>query len=429
MIYTDIYNAPAYKRSRTAYTAQCAFEYFATLLVSDAYIAKLLLEAGIDVATVGIISTLNQLSCVPSLLSIPLAKYGKNAKGTLLMTRTVSMLMFMLLYFVPFFSVPRAFRTALVMILMCGGHFFVQVSSPAYSRWSFSFIEPGKRARFSALKEMISLLSGILFTYCVGIVFDRYEMAGNLRGVFLLIAGTIFALNVLSFVCLSLMNRERDELSAVDRNMDILKNIKDTLRNRSFIHIVILTTLFSFGQYLTSGFLGTYKTVELAYSVGTVQIINVFACLARFAISMPFGIYSDRHSYAKGYTLAMLFAVLAFIASMLTTPGMRWLMIVHTVLYYISMAGTVQNTVNMCFGCVQPENLVAAMAIRSAVAGVCAFIASMVGSRIMTLVQRNGNALFGIPVYGQQVLSALSVAIILAAVVFSQRVIQKKPAR
>ena len=420
------FDSPAYKRSRAAYLSQCAFEYFVALLVSDAYIAKLLLEAGIDVATVGIISTLNQLSCVSSLLSIPLARRGNNAKGTVIFSRTVSMLLFMLLYFVPFISVSRAFRTVLVMVLMCGGHFFVQVSSPSYSKWSFFFSEPGKRARFSAVKEMVSLLGGILFTFFVGKVFDSYEMAGNLKGVFLLIAALIFALNILSLICLILMNREGDDQTTVPPKMNFLKTVKETLKNRAFVNIVILTTLYSFGQYLTSGFLGTYKTVELAYSVGTVQVINVFACLARFVLSMPFGIYSDRHSYVKGFTLAMLFAVLAFIASMLTAPGMRWMMIVHTVLYYISMAGTGQNMVNMCFSYVEPQNLVAAMAIRNSIAGVFGFIASMVGSRILALIQQNNNQLFGVTVYGQQVLSALSVLIILAAVVFSRRAFQKQ---
>ena len=36
-----MYNSAAYKRSRIAYTGQCTFEYFATLLVTDAFLATL----------------------------------------------------------------------------------------------------------------------------------------------------------------------------------------------------------------------------------------------------------------------------------------------------------------------------------------------------------------------------------------------------
>lgn len=224
-----------------------------------------------------------------------------------------------------------------------------------------------------------------------------------------------------------MMNKDKRGTASVSsgRTM-ILKDLKNLFANRRFLHVVILTTMFSFGQYLTNGFMGTYKTVELAFSVGTVQLINAFGFLGRFAISMPIGAYSDRRSYAKGYMLSLLFMALAFCAGLVTSPDTRGFIIVYTLLYYFGLAGTGYNTINMCYSCVSPENMVPALAIRSCVSGVCAFAASLLGSAIMKLVLRAGNRLFGLPVYGQQILSFLSLLTVAGAIVYAKKVVEKE---
>ena len=47
-----IYSSPAYKCSRVAYYIQCVTEYLVTLLVVDAFLAKLLKHIGLDDASI-----------------------------------------------------------------------------------------------------------------------------------------------------------------------------------------------------------------------------------------------------------------------------------------------------------------------------------------------------------------------------------------
>lgn len=54
----DIFSTPDYKRTRKAYVAECTFEYFVSLLVTDAYLSSLLHHMGISDALIGIISSL-----------------------------------------------------------------------------------------------------------------------------------------------------------------------------------------------------------------------------------------------------------------------------------------------------------------------------------------------------------------------------------
>ena len=51
------YYSPEYKRSRSAYIAQSAFEYLGSLLATGAFLAKLLTSLGISDALAGIIAS------------------------------------------------------------------------------------------------------------------------------------------------------------------------------------------------------------------------------------------------------------------------------------------------------------------------------------------------------------------------------------
>ena len=92
----------------------------------------------------------------------------------------------------------------------------------------------------------------------------------------------------------------------------------------------------------------------------------------------------------------------------------------------MSCAGTSQNLINLTYSYVDRKYFVQASAIKFSVSGLCGFGASMLGSRILNAVQTNGNSLFGIPVYGQQVLSAISLLIVLSGIVFVKCVMEKQ---
>ena len=64
------YGSAEYKRSQKAYTIECAFEYFISLLVTDAFLAKLLRSMGADDALCGIISSFISLAMLFQLCAL-----------------------------------------------------------------------------------------------------------------------------------------------------------------------------------------------------------------------------------------------------------------------------------------------------------------------------------------------------------------------
>ncbi|MCD7755662.1 MAG: MFS transporter [Firmicutes bacterium] len=421
----DIFDSPAYRRSRGAYYIQCAAEYLVTLVVADAFLAKLLNALGLSDAAIGIVSSLTSLAFLVQLGTIFLMQHIRNVKKTVIFLDISSMLCFMATYLLPFLEAPQVLRTALVFATIGGGFGLKYLQLNLYYKWGQSFVRPGGRGTFSAKNEAISQAAGVAFTLVIGAVVDYYDRVGRLETSFLVIACVIACLTVVNFVMLlSIQSYSRRE--AVSQQKPIRDVLKNTLGNPNFRHVIVMISLYDIGRYLTVGFLGTYKTQDLLLTVGTVEIINVCASVLRCVLSRPAGKWADRTSFAHVYQMGLWLCAFSFLLLMFTTPDRWWLVIGYTLCYHGSMAAIPGNANNMTYSYVPIDYFVQAQAIRSSIAGVLGFLASILGSRILSFIQANGNCLFGIPVYGQQVLAALSLFVILGAIAYNQCVISKQ---
>ncbi len=420
------FNSKDYKRSRASYMAQCTIEYFISLLVADAFLATLLNKIGLSDSLVGIISSFISLAFLFQLLSIGLVKVMKNTKRTVITFDSISCLFFVGIYAVPFIPVSQGIKTIIVIAMLLVAYVFKYLVIGIYFKWANSFVSPDRRGVYSATKEMISLITGIVFTLIIGYVVDRYTAGGNIEGSFVFLGVMIFILSVMNFITLVLISKDRtDDLPKGDKTS--LKVVaQKTFKNKNFVNIILLTVLYDVGRYASLGFMGIYKTKDLALTVGFVQIINMIACLARFFISRPFGRFSDKTSFATGINLALFIAALGFFINMFTTPSTWWLIIVFTVLNTVSVAGLNQNMYNICYSYVESDYIVQAMAIKNSIGGIAGFLASLGAAKLLEYIQSKGNVIFGLHVYGQQFLSAISFVILITATVFCYKVIRKQ---
>ena len=124
--------------------------------------------------------------------------------------------------------------------------------------------------------------------------------------------------------------------------------------------------------------------------------------------------------------LAYIIAACAFGANMFTNVGNWWLIAVYTVLYSVSMAGSNANGFNIIYSYVDSKYFVYALAIKNSIGGLFGFAASLIGGRILGIIQANGNVFMGMNVFGQQVLSGISFVLTLIAVLYIHFVIGKQ---
>ena len=424
---TNEFESTAYKRSRWAYTFECAFEYFVSLLVAGAFLAKILTNIGMTDDLIGIVSSFISLAFLFQFFSVFVVQKISNTKRFVILFHSIGQLFFMALYLVPFLPFADGYR----QIIACGcillayfGNYFV--NSLVY-RWGNSYVDNHKRASFSATKEMISLASGVIVSLSLGYIMDAFEAADNLHGAFIFSAIAILIFCICDFVCLMLIKNDIKPKTEKKNSIPMREVWKNTLGKKSFRYVIILTVLWNVCNYATIGFLGTYYLKELAFTVGTVQIITIVGHGGRFLLSKPLGRFSDRYSYSRGIALGMILAAASFLCVIAATPGTRLVIIGYTLFHSASLAGINQNMLNITYSFVEDKYFAQATAIKNSIGGICGFITALISGRIVAHIQANGNTVFGIPMYAQQFLGIISLLAIAGAFLFNHFVIQKQP--
>ena len=410
------YGSAEYKRSQKAYTIECAFEYFISLLVTDAFLAKLLRSMGADDALCGIISSFISLAMLFQLCALLVVGRIRNVKKTAVTVHTAAQLLFTSLYLIPFLPFPDEYKRPVFIACMLAAYLGNYLVTSVIFKWGMSFVDPARRARYASVKEMVSLASGVIVSLSIGAATDAFDAAGNVRGGFAFTAVCMAIFSLCDLICLLLIKNE--PVKEKTERQPLLPALKAVFSNRAFIRVLLIHCLFNIATYATIGFMGTYKQDELAYTIGQIQIINTVGVAGRFLASRPFGRFSDRFTYYKGIMLALVILASAFALNMFTSPSARWLVIAFTLLQSVSCAGTSQNLLNITYAYVPEKYFVHATVIKSSVSGVVGFCATLVSGRLLSAVQANGNTFLGMHVYSQQLLSAISLAVTLITLVY-----------
>ena len=424
-----MYDSPEYKRTRASYIAECTFEYFVALMVSDSILSLLLGNLGMSDSSIGIVSSLVSLAFLFQLLTVPVVRRITNTKVFGIIFHTIGQFAFAALFLVPLLPVGgrvgRATAVALIVVAYFGNYFVNAI----IFRWGTSFVEPSRRGKYGAVRDMTSLISGVGIQIAAGIAIDRYTEAGNVRAAFIFCAVSCCVFSAADLCSLLLMEKEKTTFDGPGQTAaratfaDIMRN---TLGKKEYRSTVVLESLWRCAMYSAAGFVGTFKLNELAMTVTAIEIVNIAAQMARMALSLPFGRLSDRTSYSKSASVGFAVAAAGFLALAFTTPDTRFMVVVFTVCYNVSMAGTHSNFLYMTYSYTDPRFITEALAIKKGLSGIAGFLMSLHAGRILSVVQENGNSLFGISVYGQQVLGVLAFLMTVACIAYNSLVIGRQ---
>lgn len=398
------FNSKEYKRYQKAYVTQCTLEHLMGLLVTDAFLAKLLTYIGMSDAMTGVITSFASVAFVFQLLSVILVQSKMSTKKMVMVTDGISMLLFMLVYFVPFVPLMGIAKKIFVMGAVMVAQASKIVISTLYFKWANAYVPSENRAIFSARKEMISLICGIVFSAVVGLVVDKYESIGNIKGGFLFIAIAMLIINVANFVSFMLI-RDEDITAREDMRVSTKQVLKDTFADKIFRNYFLVGIPGAMAGGMLAGFIGVYKIKDLAMSLFLVQTINIAADFVRMLVSVPFAKYSARRGFLKGMQLASVLSGFSYVLIVFTTPKTWWLIVPYAFLTTSAAAGNYQNSFNVYYVLVPQKYMTQAMAFRRTFIGIVTFLSALLGGRILDIIQANGNMVFGVPMHAQQFLA------------------------
>ncbi len=419
-----------FKRTRIMYMGEATLEYLIAILVQSTFLARITKELGCSDSLTGIISSFISLGCLFQLISIFFRR--KTVKKFVLGLSIANQILFMLLYVIPVTPLPKTFKIVVFVVFIFTAYFLYNIAHPKKISWLMSSVDDRQRGRFTANKEIISLVAGIAFSYGMGAVIDNFKAKDQLNTAFLLCAVVIFVLTVLH--SLSMVFSIEPEIEYTERSANVFKSMISMFKEKKVLQIAVLFVLWYIAGHGAAAFFGSYQNNELQFDQRFAVILSAIGSVARIIFSRPCGRYADKHSFASLVRWCLLAAAIAYGTLMFATPlhlfdmnvfGWNISISVGSIAFFfyfiihgISQAGINSALINLVFDYVPHEKRADSLAFCQALAGITGFVSTLLISPLVANIQNNGNTLFGLNVYAQQVTAGICCFFCVVAIIY-----------
>lgn len=400
----------AYKRSRVLYVIEATLEYLISIFFANELLPELTKSLGISDGTTGIISAIISLGCVFQLVSM-LLRRGR-AKPIVLVLSIANQLLFMSLYLIPLFGGNATLKIVVFVIGILLAYLLYYIAHPKKINWFMSLIDDKQRGKFTSRKEIISLISGMGFSFLMSWIVSYFNGKGKVETAFIIFASTIFVL-MIGHSLTMIFSVEKEQ--PIDNSKQGFGEILSTFKNKGVILVAVVFVLWNIATNSTKPFLGTYmqNTLELEawFRIGFLPAISA---VARIIASIILGIYADKKSFSKMVSICFGIAGLSFLTITFCSPSFGtangYIMFsLHYILYGIAMGGINSSLINLCYDYAPVEKRVGALAVTQAISGVIGFLTATLSGLLVDKIQANGNSLFGLNAYAQQIVSVVGV--------------------
>ncbi|MBP3436633.1 MAG: MFS transporter [Clostridia bacterium] len=409
-----------YKGSRLCYILEAAVEYFISILVGTTYLAKLTSSIGISDGVTGILSSFISLGCGFQILALLLS--GGGSKKRLITGMTlIHQLLFTFLYVVPLFDLSKNTKTVIFVVLLVLAYFLKNLVFAPKTAWMMSLVDDSFRGRFTAKKEIVSLISGMVVQIVMGRVIDTFEERGNLQSAFIVSTAVLLVFTV-AHVMLLILTKEKKEVESI-ATISVKEQLKSAITDKNLHALIPLYILWNVANYITTPFYGTYQLKDLGFSMTFVAVLSIIYALVRSLVSPMFGKLADKRSFATMLKICFGIKIFAFVFNMIAGQ------VFYTVYYILSaiaLAGINGGMLNIIYDYIPHTRRTGALAICNSISGVLGFFATLAAKPLVDYIQSQGNKfLFFEHIYAQQLLSFLAAVIIFVIILYLHFVVSK----
>ena len=409
------------KRSRFLYILEAALEYFISIAVTGSFLATLTKELGLSDSLTGILSAITSLGCLFQLFSLSIQR--ARVKKFVIVFSMINQLLFLSFYVIPLTGFHSNIKISLFVIAICLAYLIYNIAHPKKTSWLMSLVDEHHRGIFTAHKEMLSLVSGMLFSFGMGAVIDHFSSIGNIRAAFILSATVIFVLMALHSLTM-IFSVEPEMPQRPAKNMKEI--IKGLVKNKRLLHITVIFLLYYISTSVSTPFFGTYQINELGLNLKFISGIAIFGSVSRILVSKFWGNYADRKTFPVMVEKCFIFLAFAQVCVIFAVPSTGKLMfILYSILHGIAMGGINSSLTNLIFECIPREQGADALAVTHACAGLTGFLTTLCISPLVSHIQHNGNTLFGLNIYAQQVVTVIALVFTLLLICYIRRVFIK----
>ena len=410
------------KRSQLMYVFEATFEYLVSILVGGTFLATITKNLGLSDSLTGILSSIISLGCLFQLTSVFIKR--QKLKSIIVTFSVINQLLFASLYVIPLFNFSKTAKTIIFVVAIVLAYLIYNIIHPKKIGWMMSVVDYSNRGNFTAKKEMTSLIFGMIFSYSMGSVVDYFKDKGEIRIAFTICAIVISSLMVLHTI--SMLLTVEIECSSKPK-INIIKTLKAVLSNKKILSVAVLSLLYNVAGYSLTPFLGTYKINELGFSLQFASFLGILSSLSRCLVSIPWGKYADKTSFDKMIEKCFCVLSISYLFVVFSNPKNGVVMLsLYYIFHGIALGGVNSALVNLIFDYAPEESRADSLAVCQALSGIVGFLTTLILSPVISIVQSNGNKIFGITAYAQPILAIISTLLSVIAVFYVRKFLIKK---
>ncbi|MCQ2399409.1 MAG: MFS transporter [Clostridia bacterium] len=419
-----------YRISRVLYIIEAALEYFIALGISNTYLPTLCGSMGLDNKVVAIVDSFVALGGVFQLGAIFLTDKTP-VKPWVTVLHVISEIFFSCMWFVPLFKMSETARYILFFALIISAYVMHDIIQSPKISWFMSLVQEDRRGRFTAIKEIVSLISGLVFTTAFGKLIDYFKDTGRESVAFVLCGCILLAITVGHTLTL-IFSKEKPTEKPTEKS-DPIKHVVKLFKNKEFLKALVLPVGFNIAIYICNPFYASFqydKDLGLGLSVTAVSIITAVAAVIRAIFEHPFGKYADKTSFPKMLNLCFIIEGISLLVCVFSVgTGNVIVSVIMCALYwgfqYVAYAGISSGVFNIMFDKVDREDWTSATAVKAAVAGLAGFLATLIGTSFVDILDNAGWTVFGYAIGSQQVLAAIGLVILILLILYNSFVVLK----
>ena len=399
-----------YKVTRLMIIAQATLEYFISIIIGGAYLAKVTAAIGIPDNITGILTSFVTFGYAFQFLAIFLGKF-KPVKKWVTILHIINQTFFAFIFFVPFLGISKELKILALIVFLLSGQIINNLVYAPRVNWQMKAVDDKKRGTFTASKEITSLLTGVVFSLAVSCIIDYFEKAGNINTAFLLCGIGVFVLMAFHTVSLIFTKEKPDEVEVEDKPLK--QSLKELIVDKKLWLIVSVPAIHAVATSATSPFMGSYMTKELGFPMVLVTVASFVYAIARSLFSKFFGKFADKYSFITMLKVCYPIEMLGYALIMFTVPenGKVMYLIAYGI-QAIAMAGINSSAINLIYDHVSKDKITGALGLRGTIVGFAGFLSTLAVSPLVAYIQNNNNSIFGISVYAQQVCALITVVLL-----------------
>lgn len=380
-------NTNIIKQSNRAYIIEAMLEYFITVSVSSTYLTHVMTHIGISSSLQGIINSIISLGFGFQVLAI-LFPLKNSIKRKIIIFHSLGHLLFSFVFFVPLFNFPFELKVVAFIFSLISAYVIRNYIESSKISWCMSFVSDKTRGKFTADKEIVSIVGSMIFSFALGAIIDHYEISGELEIAFTIIGLLIVLLTIGHTASLLFVGEPQNEI------ITHKVSFKELFKNKKLITTILIFAVWNAGNYVTISFLGAYQKLTLGFSALIMTLYPFGANVIRILLTKPFGKFGDKYSFNKLLFISLILYLLSYVVLMFTVPSNGLIMYaIYIVLSYVGGIGTSTCQLNLIYDQVKVEDRSGAYAFNRMFLGFAGFIAVLIVSPLYEFIGDSGLAL------------------------------------